>query len=97
MQENSYSSSTSSLTELITDRNYTVIIPGIDGYRPVTGSTKVVIDNLNRTLEVYYNFVSPAGLSLMYSPDIMVVLSIIILVILEFISFVILRGCKDNV
>jgi len=34
---------------------------------------------------------------LMYSPDIMVVLSIIILVILGFISFVILRGGKDNV
>jgi len=33
----------------------------------------------------------------MYSPDIMVVLSIIILVILGFISFVILRGGKDNV
>jgi len=94
---NSYSSSTSSLTVLITDGNYTVIIPGIEGYRPVTGSMKVVIDNSNETLEVYYNFVSPAGLSLMYSPDIMVVLSIIILVILGFISFVILRGGKDNV
>jgi len=33
----------------------------------------------------------------MYSPDIMVDLSIIILVILGFISFVILRGGKDNV
>ena len=94
---NSYSSSTSNLTVLLKDGNYTLTIPGIQGYRPQMGSMKVVINNSNRTLEVYYNFVSPAGLSLMYSPDIMLVLSIIILVIFGLISFVVLRGGKNNV
>lgn len=91
-----YSSSNQTISILVPDGKYLIHVYSLTGYKPYSSNITVLVDNSNKTIYVDYQFISPANISIYYSPLTMVFTSLIILIALAFVIQRIYRGGKGE-
>ncbi|MGC8646765.1 MAG: hypothetical protein ACP5T9_04450 [Thermoplasmata archaeon] len=91
-----YSSYGSEINISAYNGNYVIYFSSIPGYKPELKSISVKIDNSNTTVKISYSFISPGNISTLYSPDYLLIISILLFMILGVFSFFILRGVKNG-
>jgi len=93
---NQYSSSNSTIIISLLNGNYTINFPSFQGYKPQKTGMIIKIDNSNDTVYILYNFISPSNISPLDSPNIMLIASIVLLLVLGLFVSITLRGGKNE-
>ncbi|MGC8574717.1 MAG: hypothetical protein ACP5LC_04250 [Thermoplasmata archaeon] len=93
---NQYLSSNSTIIISLLNGNYTINFPSFQGYKPQKTGVVIKIDNSNDTVYILYNFISPSNISPLDSPNIMLIASIVLLLVLGLFVSITLRGGKNE-
>ncbi len=93
---NQYSSQNNTIILHLADGTYTITINPVQGYSPSPSKLKVSVNNENSQVKFDYLYQSPASLSMIYSPSILLAVSLIVFLICAAFVMALIRGGRNE-